>query len=204
VGSTVLVGSGLPGGALLGLFFVTGSVLTQITRRSGLASSESPKSGRNARQVCANGLWAAVGAGLVPWRPAAGWSMLTGALAARAVRHLGHRDRRSIGPATQNDHDRGRGTAGTSGGITLRGTLGGLVGAAVLAASGVAVWVPLGPATAGVLGGIVGMVGDSLLGATVQARFHCDACNQDTERRRHKCGSPRDMSPGGNGWTTMG
>jgi len=52
-------------------------------------------------------------------------------------------------------------------------------------------------AAVGLVGGIVGMLGDSFLGATVQARFHCDACNQDTERRQHRCGtSARHVS----GW----
>jgi uncharacterized protein (TIGR00297 family) len=178
----------LPGGTLLGFFFVTGSILTQVTRRSGLASSESPKGGRNVRQVGANGLWAALGAGMVPWEPVAGWAMLTGALAAAQsdtwATEIGARSTRLPRMITTW----ARVPRGTSGGITLRGTLGGLAGAAVLSALGAGVGVPTPAATAGFLGGIVGMLGDSVLGASVQAGFRCDACNEDTERSRHRCG----------------
>jgi uncharacterized protein (TIGR00297 family) len=190
VGSAVLVGTGWPGGILLGLFFVTGSVLTQFNRRSGTGSSESPKRGRDAKQVLANGLWAAVGAALAPWRPDAGWSVLTGALAAAQsdtwATELGARSARPPRLITTWVSV----PRGTSGAITPRGTLGGLAGAAMLWALGAAGGAPPRAAAAGFLGGVVGLFGDSVLGATVQARFRCDGCGEDTERRRHRCGRP--------------
>ena len=36
--------------------------------------------------------------------------------------------------------------------------------------------------------GTCGMLGDSLAGATLQARRYCDRCRQWTERRVHPCG----------------
>ncbi|MHB1293752.1 MAG: DUF92 domain-containing protein [Anaerolineae bacterium] len=75
------------------------------------------------------------------------------------------------------------------GGAWLMGLLGML--AAVLAAvlEGLSwpqalAWLPLAAAA----GGIVGMLVDSLLGATAQATFFCERCRQQTELRVHQCG----------------
>ncbi len=54
---------------------------------------------------------------------------------------------------------------GTSGGITLLGTVAAALGALTL--------------------GVV----DSILGATVQAMYYCPACEKETERRIHNCGT---------------
>src|SRR2546427_237612 len=75
VGTAVLAGNGLRGGAPLALFFVSGSVLTAANHRAGFKRTESKGPRRDARQVLANGLWAAVGAGLVPWNADAGWAL---------------------------------------------------------------------------------------------------------------------------------
>jgi uncharacterized membrane protein len=40
------------------------------------------------------------------------------------------------------------------------------------------------------------MLLDSLLGATVQARFHCHACDVPTERARHRCGATTQWTGG--------
>jgi uncharacterized membrane protein len=39
------------------------------------------------------------------------------------------------------------------------------------------------------IGGVVGAVIDSVLGATLQARRWCDTCNRETERLAHDCGA---------------
>ena len=44
-----------------------------------------------------------------------------------------------------------------------------------------------------VVGGLVGSLFDSLLGATVQGIYHCDHCAKETEHRFHVCGT----RPGG-------
>ena len=76
----------------------------------------------------------------------------------------------------------------TSGAVSATGTSGGVAGALVLVVVGAVAGFPHRAAVAGLIGGVVGMFADSLLGATVQGRFHCDGCNENTERKRHHCG----------------
>ena len=83
---------------------------------------------------------------------------------------------------------------GTSGGITLLGTLAALAGAGLIALLGALLKPPLGSTfvflCATTLGGLVGSLFDSFLGATVQAIYYCPVCAKDTERTpRHTCGN---------------
>jgi uncharacterized protein (TIGR00297 family) len=183
VGTTILRGTGVPGLLALGAFFVSASLISRIAPDRS-AALDAKGSTRDPWQVLANGAAAAVGA-LVP---GAGLWIVTASLAAAAAdtwaTSVGGWSRRpprdvlTLRPVS----------AGASGGITLLGSVGAVFGAAV---------VGLGPALvsgsarllAVALGiGCLGMLTDSLLGATIQGKFHCDACDQPTERPVHRCG----------------
>jgi len=154
VGGAAVWGTGWRGLALLLAFFVSGSLLTRGGGR------------RNARQVLANGGVAAVAALLGAWPAFAGalaaaagdtWATEIGAFSSSPPRLI-----TNGAPVPR----------GANGGITLLGTAGGVLGAAIM---GGLTWM-LGPSDlrlAGVVGvaGIAGMLIDSLLGATAQGPF---------------------------------
>jgi len=183
-GTAILTGAGLPGAALLGMLFVSGSMLTHYNQRR---ESTAPHSGRTAAQVVANGWSAVVGALLVPVHPIAGWAVLTGGLASAQAdtwaTEIGARSDRPPRLITTRKPV----AAGTSGGVTVIGTWGGVAGATAMA---VLAWV-LGMSGVVVLAagasGFVGMVVDSVLGATVQGSFRCVECGARVEAKVH-CG----------------
>jgi uncharacterized protein (TIGR00297 family) len=83
---------------------------------------------------------------------------------------------------------------GTSGGITLLGTAAACVGAFSLGLF-FRLWQglrrPCAPSPfVALLSGMAGTTFDSLLGATLQAMYYCPACQTETERRIHRCGTP--------------
>lgn len=192
VGALVFRGAGLSGLALLGLFFVSGSLLTAWNLRerpprpqdaqgdlangsgSALRPGRALRPLRNGRQVIANGGWAAAGAILIFWRPDLGWAALLGSLATAQADtwaseiglHARHPPRlittgRPVPP-------------GTSGGISLLGTVAGALGAMVMAGVGRALGVPLSTTVVAVAVGVLGMLTDSWLGATLEAQGRLD------------------------------
>lgn len=195
IGSAILIGTGLPGGAALLTFFIGSSIVSRVspdpTSRLGAKGSR-----RDHWQVLANGGVAAAGAllGAGPglWIVTASlavaaadtWATSIGAWSSSPPRHL--LSGKVVPP-------------GTSGGITLLGTLGALAGAVMVAGVGALVshqgWL-LPVAT---MVGIAGMLADSALGAGLQGRFYCAQCREDTERRVHHCGT-RCVPRGGLPW----
>ena len=184
VGIGVMWGLGWPGLAVLAAFFLSGSLLTQLAER------RSPH--RSARQVLANGGVAAVAA-LLGW-----WAAAGGAIAAAAAdtwaTEIGAFS--PIPPRLATTWRRV--TRGTSGGITVLGTLGGVAGAATIA------WLAHTLAPRGVAPGVAtlvsagfaGMLADSVLGATLQGKYECPACDAQFERGNTVCHEPVRLTTG--------
>lgn len=202
VGMFVLLAAGWAGGAALLAFFAGSSAVSRLERRG--ASLLDPKSSRrDAWQVVANGGAAAAGGTIAAMagEPRLAVWVVTGSLAAAAAdtwaTSLGSRSRRPprhllTGKAVP---------AGTGGGVSLVGSGAALAGAALTAAAAAIVSRDPALLSAGVIIGFAGMLADSALGGSLQARFHCPACGLDSEWPLHRCGTPT-IRQGGIRWLT--
>jgi uncharacterized protein (TIGR00297 family) len=206
VGTAAIMG-GYAWGVLLVAFFVTSSALSHWGRARKEARTESlleKGSTRDGLQVLANGgvfAIAALAAAIFPELRESIWKPLgAGALAAAAADTwateigilIGGQPRSLVGWKVI--------PAGTSGGITLSGTLASLSGAVFMGAMCIAVGWSVNVMIAAVIGGILGAFGDSLLGATVQSQRWCDRCDKVTEREVHVCG---ELTRHYKGWVWM-
>lgn len=184
VGFGVAWGLGWPGLAVLAAFFLSGSLLTQLAERRAPL--------RNARQVLANGGVAAVAALLGSWSAAAG--AMAAAAADTWATEIGAFS--PLPPRLVTSWRRV--TRGTSGGITALGTLGGVAGATLIAGLVVSL-APRGVAPGFVTlvsAGFAGMLADSLLGATLQGKYACPACDARFERGNTVCHEPVRLTTG--------
>ena len=153
VGVATVYGFGWRGAVLLLAFFVPSSLLTRAVEGGRR---------RNERQVIANGGIAALAA------LAGSWVWFAGALAAATAdtwaTEIGSHSR----PPPRLITTWTRVPAGTDGGMTLLGTAGGIAGAGFMAGVSYVLGQRAAPAIAAA--GVVGMLLDSLLGATVQQK----------------------------------
>jgi uncharacterized protein (TIGR00297 family) len=190
---TVAVTAGWNWGALLIIYFASSTVLSRSGRslKEQRTASIVAKGGeRDAVQVLANGATFAGAAIAMVVRPDVRWIALgAGSLAAAAADTWATEIGTLYGGEPRSILTWRRVATGTSGGITPIGTL-----AAVSGAMFVAILAKLFGSTPAVarhvaLGGVIGAMLDSLLGATVQARRWCGHCGRETERMTHDCGS---------------
>lgn len=179
VGASVWLGLGWRGFIPLFFFLLSGSLLTR------LATGASPR--RTGRQVLANGGIAAAAALFGRWPEAAG--ALAAAAADTWATEIG-----AFSPTPPRLITSGASVpAGRSGGITPLGTAGGLAGSAAIAVLAALV-APLAWRTAAIVtaAGCLGMLADSLLGATLQAGYACPVCgmisDQPVDRHGHEPG----------------
>jgi uncharacterized protein (TIGR00297 family) len=204
---------GFPWAILLLAFFISSSGLSRAfaRRKASLSEKFSKGSQRDWGQVAANGGLGALLALAHAIYPHQVWPWLAFAGAMAAVNadtwatELG-----VLNPTlprlitTFQPVERG-----TSGAVSLLGSLAALSGAALIAILA-ALFSPWTAPAAGAwwqillivtLAGTAGSFFDSFLGATVQAIYHCPACRKETERHPlHICGTPTTHQ---RGWLWM-
>lgn len=197
---TAAVAAGWDWGALLIAFFVASSLLSRVGRPRAAATADgivAKGDERDAVQVLANGAlfaagavafalapspaWQAAGAGALAAATSDTWATEIGMLSPRAPRSIV--TLRALPP-------------GTSGGVTLLGLLGAVLGAAFIEMAALLLRWPTGVVVGVLAGGVAGSVADSLAGALVQQRRWCDRCGTATERRVHTCGAGTRVSGG--------
>ncbi|MBM3152178.1 MAG: DUF92 domain-containing protein [Chloroflexi bacterium] len=201
IGTMVFGLGGWQWAILLLAFFITSSLLTRAfkKRKSTLEEKFAKGGKRDAGQVLANGGVAAICAALGGAFPAASWTWWLFAAALAAVNadtwatELGVLNRTEPRLITN-----GRPVErGTSGGISWAGTLAALAGSGLIAVLAVMAapepfdalpsWQAFGLLA---ISGLLGSLFDSLLGATIQAIYHCPQCDKETERHPlHLCGT---------------
>lgn len=199
VGTVIFGLGGWAWAILLLIFFVTSSGLSRAfkRRKAGLSEKFSKGNQRDAGQVFGNGglatLFAALHAfypeSILPWIGFAAslaavnadtWATELGVLNPTPPRLITNLSKRV--------------EKGTSGGISLFGTLASLLGAAVIALPAVLLF-PIGTLNTNyflliTIAGLAGSLFDSFLGATVQAMYYCPTDNKETEKHPvHTCGT---------------
>lgn len=189
---------GLPAAILLVIFFVSSSALTRLfsKRKKTLAKTFSKGGRRDWAQVLANGGPAllVLGVGALGWLPPyIAWPGFAAALASVTAdtwaTELGVLSKSQPQLITTGQ----RVPKGTSGAVSLVGSLAAAAGALLLALAaglvGDGYFVP-GVLLAITLAGILGAYFDSFIGATVQAIYYCPECKKDTEQHPlHSCGT---------------
>ena len=188
---------GVPWAVVLLTFFISSSALSRVSKKRKMRLHEKFSKGnrRDGAQVLANGGTASF---LVVWmfffpQNLWLWAAFLGAMATvnadTWATEIGVLNRRLPRLITTGDLVE----TGTSGAISVTGTLATICGAATIALIG-AFFSPQESALdlmlAVTLGGVCGTFFDSLLGATVQAIYYCDACQKETEHYPlHTCGN---------------
>jgi uncharacterized protein (TIGR00297 family) len=198
---TVLFGlGGWVGGLALVGFFVSSSLLSKLFKRAKEeVEADFAKTGtRDLGQALANGgVAAAAAVGYAVTGDAAWMGAVLGALAA-ANADTWATELGVLAPSAPRLITTFQPVArGTSGAVSQNGTLAALGGAlfvGVVAALADPVWWRM----VGWLGlaGVAGSLLDSLLGATFQGVYWCPACQKETERRVHKCGTATRLHRG--------
>jgi uncharacterized protein (TIGR00297 family) len=206
---------GLPGAALLLTFFFSSSALSRFkeSQKEKLAEKFSKGSQRDLSQALANGGLAAFCIVIWEFTEEPVWWVAFAAALATANADTWATELGVLNRTPPRLITTGRVVeVGTSGGISLGGTLAALAGSALIAFVAF-IGLLLDPSLNAILShsallplslalsGLLASLFDSLLGATVQAIYYCDSCQKETERfPLHRCGSPTRLI---RGWTWL-
>lgn len=207
VGGTIVGTAGWWPGTVLVAFFITSSGLSRYSAARRPAGEQARGNRRDAVQVLANGgvpafcaLASAAADSPCPWLVAL-CASVAGAASDTWGTEVGRlsRSRPRLVTTWQTA------PTGTSGAVSLPGTLGSVTGALLIglvAGTGLVLgWNVPGIPGVGIiatvtLAGFAGSIVDSVLGATVQASYRCPDCDQLTERRVHRCGTATELAGG--------
>ena len=202
---TAAVAAGWRWGALLVVYFVTSSLLSRAgaaekaTRTGGVVEKGGA---RDAVQVLANGGVFALCAVLAVLVGAPADARLAvaalGALAAATADTWATEVGTLLGGTPRSLLTLRRVPPGTSGAVSVAGTVAMIAGALFIALLARGLSLP-GATSVVAIGGSAGAVADTLVGATIQERRWCDACALATERRVHDCGAATRLA-GGLAW----
>lgn len=195
IGTALFGFSGIPGAAILLLFFLSSNILSrfQATTKALMVAQTVKGHRRDLAQALANGGVAAIAAALYALTDTSwAWAAVVGALAAANAdtwaTELGLLS--SIPPRLITTGSTV--PVAASGGITPNGLLAALAGATSIAGLGSWLHPENAPAlllAVGTIGGFSGAILDSLLGASLQAIYWCETCAQETEcYPNHDCG----------------
>lgn len=190
---TICAAAGWGWAMLLITFFISANILStyrHALRTGRIADLVEKGNERDAWQVVANGgvfslialvslvhsspVWVTIGAGAIAAMTSDTWSTEIGTVVGASPRLI------TNGRIVET---------GTSGGITLAGSLAALAGCVAIAIVALAVGWGERAAIAAILGGITGSIVDSLAGATIQRKHWCSRCEKMTERLVHSCGT---------------
>ena len=194
VGTFILGFGGWSWALLLGVFFVTSSILSHFKESEKRAAAEKfdKTHRRDLGQVLANGGVAALVALLSVLAPSPVWFPFFLGIMATVNADTWATELGTLSPHAPRLITTGRRVeVGASGAVSLLGTVVSLAGGLLIGLTAAIARRerPTWPIVliAG-LAGLAGSLFDSLLGATVQQVYYCDHCRKETERKAHKCG----------------
>lgn len=190
---TITGAAGWEWAILLVAFFISATSFSRMdaSRKAAITAGFAEKGGeRDVLQVLANGgvfgalailglmsgnaSWIVPAAGAIAASTSDTWATEIGTLTSGSARSI--LDFRKVHP-------------GTSGGVTMRGTLAAAAGAIFISGLALLLGLPDEAIYASMAGGIGGSLMDSLLGATLQSKRWCGQCGSETERLTHTCGA---------------
>lgn len=201
VGTLIFGLGGWVWGVVLGVFFISSSLLSHFKEREKASVAEKFEKGhrRDLGQVFANGGLGAFIAVLSAIAPADYWFFLFIGVMATVTADTWATELGTLSKAAPRLITSGRAVeVGTSGGVSPLGTgvsfvgglLIGLTAGLLAPLAGLLPWSATLPvALIGALSGAAGSLIDSLMGATIQQIYYCDTCQKETERKLHRCGT---------------
>ncbi|MFT3772367.1 MAG: DUF92 domain-containing protein [Minicystis sp.] len=197
IGTCIWLGGGGAWFAVLFTFFVTSTLLGRVgrARKEAVKREFSKGDTRDALQALANGGIAALAAIGMLLAPAPWWAAAF--LGAMATAN-GDTWATELGVLSRTDpisllrlRRVPRGTSGAVSSLGLAATAAGALTIGIVAAATAASFstTPARALVIALVAGTTGALADSLLGATIQAGFHCPRCQRECEAEVHHCGT---------------